>query len=301
MTYTLDQLLALDAIHRLGSFAAAAQSLFRATSAISYSIKSLEDALDVVLFDRSGHRAVLTPSGELVLAEARRVIHQARRLERVGQELQAGYEPLLPIVLDGILPLSPVMQAMRNFTAQRLPTRARLMVEYLGGVNQRFIDSDAAIMLVLDYEGNPALSAVPLPKVEMFLLAHRDHPLNRHVGHVGRNELAEHVELVVADSAKTPDGEPHRLFLGSPHLFELSDFYSKRQALLNGVGYGWLPGHLASEHMASGELVQIPFEEGTVHTFEPHLVYRNEPLMGLAGRLFIELLLQETELMEIAA
>ena len=60
MNYTLDQLLALEAIHRLGSFASAAESLYRATSAISYSIKSLEDALNVTLFDRSGHRAVLT-------------------------------------------------------------------------------------------------------------------------------------------------------------------------------------------------------------------------------------------------
>ena len=175
------------------------------------------------------------------------------------------------------------------------------MVEYLGGVNQRFVDSDAAIMLVLDYEGNPALSAVPLPKVETFLLAHRDHPLNRTSGPIGRNALAEHVELVVADSAKKADGERHRLFLGSPHLFEMSDFYSKRQAILNGVGYGWLPGHLAAEHMESGELVQIPFEEGTVHTFEPHLVYRNEPLMGLAGRLFIDLLLQEAGHLQAAA
>ena len=57
MNYTLDQLLALEAVHRLGSFAAAAKSLYRATSAISYSIKSLEEALEVELFDRSGHRA----------------------------------------------------------------------------------------------------------------------------------------------------------------------------------------------------------------------------------------------------
>ena len=75
MNYTLDQLLALEAVHRLGSFSAAATSLCRATSAISYSIKSLEEALKVDLFDRSGHRAQLTPEGELILLEARRVTH----------------------------------------------------------------------------------------------------------------------------------------------------------------------------------------------------------------------------------
>ena len=104
MNYTLDQLLALEAVHRLGSFAAAAKSLYRATSAISYSIRSLEEALEVDLFDRSGHRAVLTPEGEVILLEAKRVLQQARRLEQMGKELHAGYEPILRIVLDGIFP-----------------------------------------------------------------------------------------------------------------------------------------------------------------------------------------------------
>ena len=112
MNYTLDQLLALEAVHRLGSFAAAAKSLYRATSAISYSIRSLEEALEVDLFDRSGHRAVLTPEGEVILLEAKRVLQQARRLEQMGKELHAGYEPILRIVLDGILPMAPVMRAM---------------------------------------------------------------------------------------------------------------------------------------------------------------------------------------------
>jgi DNA-binding transcriptional LysR family regulator len=293
MNYTLDQLLALEAIHRLGSFAAAAKSLFRATSAVSYSIKSLETALDVTLFDRGGHRAVLTPAGELVLAEAQRVIGQARRLEQVALELNRGHEPLLPIVLDGILPQPPVMAAMRAFVDRQLPTRVQLVVEYLTGVVERFRESEAAIMLVLDYEGDQELSAIPLPKVDMFLLAHRDHALNQTGQSVDRAELARHVELVVADSSQRSSGASHRLFLGSPHLFELSDFHSKRQALLGGVGYGWLPNHLAAPHMKSGELVTIPFEEGSVHTFDPHLVYRKDPPLGAAGRLFMELFLKE--------
>jgi len=295
MNYTLDQLLALEAIHRLGSFAAAAKSLHRATSAVSYSIKSLEDALEVTLFDRSGHRAVLTPEGTLILAEAGRVIQQARRLEQVGRELQSGAEPLLQIVLDGILPMTPLMRAMHGFTERKLPTQVRLMVEYLNGVTDRFEETHADIMMVLDYEGDQELSATALPHVEMYLVAHKDHPLNQGEKTLTRDDLADHVELIVADSAKKPRGATHRLFLGSPHVFQLSDFHSKTQALLGGVGYGWLAGHLADEHIQSGELVRIPFEEGSVHTFEPHLVHRKDPPIGPSGRLFMELFLEEAK------
>ena len=47
MNLTLDQLQVLESIDRLGSFSAAAAELHRATSAVSYSVKSLEAALDL--------------------------------------------------------------------------------------------------------------------------------------------------------------------------------------------------------------------------------------------------------------
>ncbi len=296
MNYTLDQLQALEAIHRLGSFAAAAKSLYRATSAVSYAIKTLETALGVSLFDRSGHRAVLTASGELVLAEARRVLAQARRLEQVSRELQSGYEPQLQVVVDGILPQRPLMKAMQGFSARRVSTRVRLMVEYLNGVSNRFAKEKASMMIVLDYEGSDELSAIALPPVDMFLVVHREHPVLEQGEHLDRAALADHVELVVADSSVNTKGSVHRLFLGSPHLFQLSDFYSKREALLHGVGYGWLPAHLARPHMRTGDLVVVPFEEGAKHTFEPHLVYRKDPPLGPGGRLFMELYLDQTDL-----
>lgn len=298
MNYTLDQLQALDAIHRLGSFAAAAKSLYRATSAVSYAIKTLETALGVSLFDRSGHRAVLTASGELVLAEARRVLAQARRLEQVGRELQSGYEPQLQVVVDGILPQRPLMKAMQGFSARRVSTRVRLMVEYLNGVNNRFVEEKASMMVVLNYEGSDELSATSLPPVDMFLVAHRSHPLLQSGETLDRASLADHVELVVADSSVNSKGSIHRLFLGSPHLFQLSDFYSKRAALLHNVGFGWLPAHLARPHLKTGELVLLPFEEGAKHTFEPHLVYRKDPPLGPGGRLFMELYLDQSSLAE---
>ncbi|HNB90291.1 MAG TPA: LysR family transcriptional regulator, partial [Plasticicumulans sp.] len=71
MRLTLDALAVLDAIARRGSFAAAADELHRVPSAITYTVHKLEQDLDVQVFDRSGHRARLTPVGETLLAEGR--------------------------------------------------------------------------------------------------------------------------------------------------------------------------------------------------------------------------------------
>ena len=85
---SLDSLEVLDAIARKGSFAAAAESLFRVPSAVTYTVRKLEEDLGVSLFNRSGHRAELTEAGTELLREGRHLLVAATELEcRVRREL----------------------------------------------------------------------------------------------------------------------------------------------------------------------------------------------------------------------
>ena len=65
MKISLDALQILDAIDARGSFAAAAQALFRVPSALTHAVKKLEVDLGVTLFVRQGRRALLTPAGRM--------------------------------------------------------------------------------------------------------------------------------------------------------------------------------------------------------------------------------------------
>ena len=56
---TPDALQMMDTIARTGSFAEAARELGKVPSALTYSVRQLEEALDVLLFDRSELRAAL--------------------------------------------------------------------------------------------------------------------------------------------------------------------------------------------------------------------------------------------------
>jgi DNA-binding transcriptional LysR family regulator len=68
---TLDQLRIFLTIVDTGSFAAAARTLNRANSVISYAIANLEAQLGLPLFDReSTRRPQLTAAGRSILAEA---------------------------------------------------------------------------------------------------------------------------------------------------------------------------------------------------------------------------------------
>ena len=91
MPLTLDTLVILDAIDRRGSFARAAEELDRAPSSLTYAVQQLEADLDVLVFDRSGHRARLTPAGQILLDEGRLLLKAAAQTEqRVRQVGTAG-------------------------------------------------------------------------------------------------------------------------------------------------------------------------------------------------------------------
>ncbi len=64
---TLEALRVLEGIDHRGSFAAAADELWRVPSALSYPMQKLEEEFDVVLFDRACHLTKFTNVARLLL------------------------------------------------------------------------------------------------------------------------------------------------------------------------------------------------------------------------------------------
>lgn len=290
--HTLDQLVVLQAIVETGSFAAAARRLHRVPSAVSYAVAGLEDALGVAVFDRSGHRAVLTEAGRRLLEASAEVLAAARRLEDLGASFQEGWEPGVQLVVDGALPMPPLLRALRRFTQRDLPTHVRLDVEYQAGVPEVFDRNEADLMLVLEFDATGLLEAEPLPPFEMVLLARPDHRLLG-LPRPRREDLLGEVEIVVKDSSSRFAEEPRESWFGSAHVLYLSDFHAKRLALLEGLGFGWMPEHLIREELDAGQLVPIEVVEGHRWTYHPKLARRADRPLGPAGRLLRDLLVAE--------
>jgi DNA-binding transcriptional LysR family regulator len=82
---TLKQLEAFYWAATCASFAMAAERLHVSTSSLSKRLAELEDALGVRLFDRSGHKAVLTEAGERLLPQASALLLTADETRRSVQ------------------------------------------------------------------------------------------------------------------------------------------------------------------------------------------------------------------------
>lgn len=99
------------------NFSRAAERLHMAQPPLSDQIKRLEQALGVILFDRSSRGARLTRAGELLLIEARRLLVQADQtaemVRRVGEgevgRLTLGF---VPSASNSVLP--PVLSQFRE-------------------------------------------------------------------------------------------------------------------------------------------------------------------------------------------
>jgi DNA-binding transcriptional LysR family regulator len=290
MDFSLDQLLALDAIVRTGSFAAAATELHKVPSAISYNIQGLEAALGVDVFDRTRRKSVLTREGQRLLEASREVLDRARNLDRVASELRAGWEPQLHVVVDGALPMQPVIRCVRHFANPEIPTCLRVDIEYQDGVTARFNQAPADLALTLGFDGDGdevGYDCLPMDELELILAAAPQHPLSK--GAFTVETRAAHAELVVRDSSPRFALQPKRSFIGSRNVVFLSDFHSKRIALLEAAGYGWIPRHFIESDLSEGRLQQLETETNA-WTYYPQIVTREGERPGRAGKLFLEML-----------
>jgi DNA-binding transcriptional LysR family regulator len=291
MNFSLDQLRALDATVRTGTFAGAARELHRVPSAITYLVHELEGAMGVELFHRHGRRVTLTPEGQRVLEAARDVLDRARALERVAADLAGGWEAELHVVVDGALPMAPLTACLLRFAESDVPTRLRVDVEYQEGVLDPLREGQADLALYLGFDSDADAEAwvhQPLPPMDLVLVAAPSHPLSGRP--FERSRAAHHAELVVRDSSARFTTQSKPSFLGSRNVVYLSDFHSKRIALLAGAGWGWVPEHLVAEDVQGGRLVVLQADLAR-WTYRPEVVHRMDRPLGRSGRLFVETLL----------
>lgn len=265
MRLSLDALLVIDAIDRKGSFAAAAQELHRVPSAVTYTVQKLEQDLDVLLFDRRGHRAKLTPAGHELLNEGRHLLHAAVDLEARVKRVATGWEAELRIACDGILPAAAMLVLARAFYLQNADTRLRFTTEVLGGCWDALASGRADLAIGASGEG-PAgggYQTRALGEIDWVFALAPTHPLAQAPEPLLRTDILRHRAVAVADSSRNLPPRTTGLLSGQDTL-TIADATAKLQAQVMGLGVGYLPQCLAAAAVARGELVIRKTEEPKV-------------------------------------
>lgn len=259
---TPEALAMMDTIARTGSFAAAARELGKVPSALTYNVRQLEDALDVLLFDRSSRQAQLTAAGEELLNEGRRLLAEMDAVANRVRRVATGWETQLTVAVDTIISQVTVFELCEAFYAgcaeQHVEhgTRLRVRSEVLAGTWEALLSGQADLAIGVGTHATPpaGIEMAMLGEVDFVFAVAPHHPLAAHDGPISDAELLRHRAVAVADSAQRMTPITVNLLPGQDVL-TVASTQAKIEAQIRCMGCGYIPEPMARPHVEAGRLV----------------------------------------------
>jgi len=253
---TPDALAMLQTIAAAGSFAAAAREMGMVPSALTYRVRQIEDALDVLLYDRSSRQAKLTEAGAELLREGARLLEEIDAVANRVKRVATGWEPQLTIAIDTVISKPTMMELCESFFSQSPPTRIRLREETLSGTLEALTrgQADLAIGVGPDSARTAGVHSKPLGHLTFVYAVAPHHPLANAPEPLSDEVIQKHRAVAVADSVSHGSGQTFGL-LGGQDVFTVPTMHAKLDAQLRGLGGGNLPRCLAGSYIDTGRLI----------------------------------------------
>jgi DNA-binding transcriptional LysR family regulator len=277
---TIEVLETLDAIDRRGSYAKASEELNKATSAVSYAVQKLEEQLGIALFQRQGRRSVLTPAGQLILQEGRKILLATSRLANTAKEVATGWEPKIRVAIESTLNSPVLFKVLADFLQAHESIEIDLSESVLNG-GWEALDQDRVELLV----GVPGpvplqkgFRAIPIGDSDLIPVISASHfhaPLAQDtealaaILHKLRRIITHDTSMfeVARSEGLTNQG------LGSAgHVFHVQNFYvqnidQKLEAILAGIGIGHMPRKRIQQYLDSGALKELKLANISRHDY----------------------------------
>ncbi len=244
-----------------GSMAAAAREMGLVPSAVTYRVRQIEEALDVLLFDRSARQARITPAGQELLRGGEQVLLELDAVARRVQRVATGWEPQLTIAVDSLISQLTILELAEKFFGSGSqgsppPTRLRIQSETLSGTWHALLDGEADLAIggVIEGMAQPGVQAKRLGDAPFLFAVAPHHPLAAAPEPLSDATIQQHRIVAVADSTRRKPSVTVGILPGQDVL-TVSTMPDKLAAQLRGLGCGFLPQCIAQLHVEAGHLV----------------------------------------------
>ena len=284
----LSQLEVFLTVAREGRFSRAAEKLFRTQSAVSQTIRKLEDELGEPLFDRSSREGVLTDAGNVLKDYAEKLLNLRADAQEALVELRELQKGKLAMAANEftVLYLLPVLGEFR-----RLHPMIKIMVQRaLGSHIPDDIMNHSVEMGVLSYDPqDDRLHSIVVYQDELAFVVPPTHPL-ADATEVSIRQLG--AEAFVAHIVSSPYRDKVIQTFGrykTPlHMaIELPTLQAIKRFVAMGNGVALVPRISIESELVRRELVHIPVKELDLQR-KLRLVYRKGGGLSHAGRAFLK-------------
>lgn len=255
MKISLDALLVFDSITRNGSYAAAAKELCKVPSAITYTIKKLEDDLDISLFTKSGRQMVLTTSGKQFLEVSNQLLIQAKHLESNASQIASGWESELRIAVNDVVPQDNVLNLVTEFYKLSDDTNVRLTTEVLSGSWDSLLSGRSDLIIGAPHNIPPKeFELFPFCELEFVFVVAKNHPLALQKKAITDEQLKQYRVAVVGDSSRSLSVLNFDVF-EHQKIITFASHSMKIKSQISGLCIGSVAKHLVKDQLNSGALI----------------------------------------------
>jgi len=284
----LSQLEVFLSVAREGRFSRAAEKLYRTQSAVSQTIRKLEEELGEPLFDRSSREGVLTDAGRTLKEYAEKLLNLRNDAQEALAELRELQKGKLAIAANEFTALY-LLRVLAEF--RRLHPMIKITV--LRSLGSRIPDDllrHTVEMGVLTYDPEETrLRSIVVYLDELTFVVPPTHPLASEK-QVSIRQLG--TEVFVAHIVSSPYREKviavFRRHKTPLHMdVELPTLQAITRFVAMGNGVALVPQIAVESELARGELVSIAVRELRVHR-KLRLVYRREGSLSHAARAFLQ-------------
>ncbi len=283
------QLKAFITVNRCSSFSDAADQLHLTQPAVSKRIAALESQLGCRLFDRIGHRTLLTEAGRQLLPLAEQMLAEFNDLRNRVDHLHAAVSGKLNLGTSHHIGLHRLPPILRHFT-QTYPDveLALYFVDSEDGC--RGVESAELEMAIVTLPPQPAatLQVSILWQDPLSVVVGRAHPLASH-DRISIDDLLQHDAIMPGSNTFTRTLLEQQLGLGERRLRVcLETNYLETNKMMTSIGLGWT---VLPESMVDNDLQRIKLDGISLHRTLGCVTHRDRTLSN-ASRAMIALLEQ---------
>lgn len=249
----------IDAVARTGSFTAAAAELHRVPSAVSYTVRQMEEWLAVSLFERRHRDVVLTEAGRVFSEEGRVVIKKMLATRRRCQQVANGWRGQINIAVDRIVRPARTRQLVVDFYRHFPDMELHITPEVFNGVWDALADGrvDVAIGATQAIPVGGRFAFRDMGSLNWRCVVLAGHPLLSHSSPLNEELIREWPSLVLEDTSRAL---PKRTTwtLNNQRRLVVPDWDSAFDCLRAGLCVGMVPGHFAQPWLEQGVLCELP-------------------------------------------
>lgn len=284
---TLEQWATLQEVDRAGSIQAAAMALNKSHTTLIYSIKKLEDQLNVKLVEVKGRRATLTEQGKSLLRRASSMLEQARELEELSHQLSAGVESEITIAIDHLCDPTLLYQPMADYLKNNHATSIQVVETSLSKTTEMVTNEQADIAIITLPITNYPAEAFSITTMLPVVANH--HPLADQPN-ICLADFATHSQVVIRDLGEKKTQNVG--WLKANQRITVDNFDHAFRAVEQGVGFCRLPEHVIAKRN-HGQLTVLKVEHSEQYQVPLHITLPKGSKTGPAAKCFYQLLLSK--------